>query len=146
MSEDRREAVLSRLFDLITAIGDFNAAERNLDELPEGVRPCAVLIDGDENRSADSEGRNGQPIIMVMTPIIAIGVSGQVDDIGPNLSSLRSQVISKTLNDATLRSIIGPNGKVIYDGLTGKLSHGSLMAADAEIRFAISYPLKPAAL
>jgi hypothetical protein len=138
--------VLARLLDLITAIGDFNIVERNLDELPEGIRPCAVLIDGDENRSADTEGKNGQPIIMVMTPIIAIGCSGQAEDVGPTLSSLRGQVIKAVSNDATLRSIVGPNGKVFYDGLTGKLSHGSLMAADAEIRFAINYPLKPAAL
>lgn len=147
MSEDKRELILARLLEILNGVSDFNRVDRNVDELPEMVRPCAVLIDGDEQRSTDAQGRDGQPIIMIMSPVIAIGVSSpSADDLGAAASVLRGAVIKAVLNDATLRSIAGTNRRIFYDGLTGKLSHGSLMAADAELRFAISYPLKPADL
>lgn len=151
MSSDIREAVLTRLADLLAGISDFTFTARNLDELPETKRPCAILIDGDENRSTETLGINGQPLMMQMAPIVAIGAS-QLDgsDLGQAVSSLRAQVIKAVLFDSVLAGIIKPNGggrgRILYDGLTNKLSHGSILAADAELRFVINYPLKPSDL
>lgn len=141
MSEDRREQVLSRIFTILEDIKDFTTVVRNVDEMPERSRPCAVLIDGDERRSDTSQGNWESAYIVIMTPIIAIGVSSSPEQIGGDANALRTKVLAGILPDATLKSIVGKNGRIIYEGLTGKLSHGSLMACDAQLEFQIHYPL-----
>jgi hypothetical protein len=144
MSADLRESVLARLADILAGVSDFLTVARNLDELPETKRPCAILIDGDEVRTPDTQGRNGQPIMIDMSPVVSIGVSADDPaDVGPAVSSLRAQVIKAVLFDAQLYTILGANGRIIYDGATSKLSHGSILNGDVELRFVFTYPLKP---
>lgn len=141
MSADKREDILARLFTIISGIRNITTVARNLDEMPEGSRPCIVLIDGNEVRADDSRGKGRQTVIMVMTPIIAVGVSSTVADLGADANAIRAKLLPAILTDTTLATILGTNGKITYDGLAGKLSQGSLMASDMELNFTIEYPL-----
>lgn len=138
---DVREQILSRIFSILEGIKDFNAVIRNVDEFPEKGRPVASLIDGDEIKSDTSRAVWDQPYVMDMRPMIAIGVSSTPDGIGPDVNALRAKVLKTILTDSQLKGIIGRNGRIVYDGLSGKLSQGSLMACDMQLNFAISYPL-----
>lgn len=141
MSADKREDILARLFTILSGIRNITTVARNIDEMPEGSRPCIVLIDGDEARSDTSRGKAMQTVVMVMTPRIAIGVSNSPDNLGPDINAIRAKVLPAILGDATLATILGANGRITYDGLAGKLSQGSLMASDMELNFTIQYPL-----
>src|SRR5512143_4294324 len=141
MSADKREDILARLFTIISTIRNITTVARNLDEMPEGSRPCIVLIDGNEVRADDSRGKGRQTVIMVMTPTIAVGVSSTVADLGADANAIRAKLLPAILTDTTLATILGTNGKITYDGLAGKLSQGSLMASDMELNFTIEYPL-----
>ncbi|HET7376496.1 MAG TPA: hypothetical protein VFK30_07300 [Anaerolineae bacterium] len=146
MSADKREDILARLFTVLSGIRNITTVARNIDEMPEGSRPCIVLIDGDEIRSDTSRGKALQTVVMVMTPRIAIGISSSPDNLGPDINAIRAKVLPAVLGDATLTTILGTNGKITYDGLAGKLSQGSLMASDMELNFSIEYPLDIKAL
>ncbi|HET7376547.1 MAG TPA: hypothetical protein VFK30_07555, partial [Anaerolineae bacterium] len=103
---------------------------------------CIVLIDGDEGLADGFRNKGGSaPIIMMMSPRIAIGVSTSVDDLGPSVNAIRAALVPAIMKDASLATILSPNGKITYDGLAGKLSQGSLMASDMELNFSIEYPL-----
>lgn len=141
MSADKREDILARLFTILGGIRNITTVARNIDEMPEGSRPCIVLIDGDEIRSDSSRGKAMQTVVMVMTPRIAIGISNSPGNLGPDINAIRAKVLPAVLGDATLTTILGANGKITYDGLAGKLSQGSLMASDMELNFSIEYPL-----
>lgn len=145
---DAREAILARIYKILQGIKDFKTVARNLDELPESARPCAVLIDGDEVRSDTSEGRGRQVVVMNMTPVISIGVSSSPDEIGADVNALRAKVLPAILGDATLLQLIGKEsrGRILYDGVNGRLSHGSLMASDIQLNFSIFYLLNPETL
>lgn len=146
MSADKREDILARLFTILSGIRNITTVARNIDEMPEGSRPCIVLIDGDEVRSDTSRGKAMQTVVMVMTPRIAIGISSSPDNLGPDINAIRAKVLPAILGDATLTTILGTNGRITYDGLAGRLSQGSLMASDMELNFSIEYPLDIKAL
>lgn len=141
MSEDRREAVLSRIIAILANVDDLTTVLRNVDEIPERSRPCAILIDGDERRSETSQGNWESAYIVIMSPIIAIGVSSTPEQVGPDCNALRAKVLSAILNDSQLRTIVGRNGRIVYEGMIGKLSQGSLMAGDIQLELQIHYPL-----
>lgn len=138
---DKREDILARIFAIIEGISGITTVARNVDEMPEGSRPCIILIDGDEIRSDTSRGHGAQSVVMVMTPQIAIGVSSTPEDIGSSINAIRAKLLPAILGDSQLTGILGANGKITYDGLAGKLSQGSLMASDMQLNFSIEYPL-----
>ena len=109
-----------------------------------GALPDLILIDGDENVSATARGINGQPLVMEMVPIIAIGVSNKPQNLGADVNGFRAAVLAALLHDAELNMLATTNGKLRYTGANGKLSHGSLMASDLQFNFTISYKLDPA--
>lgn len=142
---DRREAILVRIYKILQGIKEFKTVARNLDELPESSRPCAVLIDGDEVRSDTSEGRGRQVVVMNMTPVISIGVSSSPDAIGAEANAIRAKVLPAILGDTTLLGLLSKEsrGRILYEGVSGRLSHGSLMASDIQLNFSIFYLLNP---
>lgn len=143
---DKRELILDRIFDILSGIRGVTTIVRNVDEMPEASRPCLVLIDGDEARSDTSRGIGMQPVVMVMSPVIAIGVSSTPSQVGTDANALRVKILPAILGDAQLTALMGKNGRISYDRADGKLSHGSLMACDLQLVFSIYYPLDPSDL
>ena len=116
---------------------------RNVDEMPESSRPCLILIDGDERRSDTSRAIGLQPLVIMMNPVIAIGVSASPHSVGPDVNELRAKILPAVLGDSQLTSLLTANGRIQYDGANGKLSHGSFMADDLELLFTLHYVFKP---
>ena len=139
---DLREPILDRIETLLANVRGARIF-RNSDEINEQMRPCIVLIDGNESASPTSRGRNNQPLVVEMTPNIAIGVSASPDNLGPQVNDLRSQVIGVLANDATLGGLLSENGAIVYAGSNGKLEMGSLPGCDLQMMFTLKYPLKP---
>jgi hypothetical protein len=143
---DRREDILDRIYAVLLGVRGINDWARNIDEMQELQRPCLILIDGDEVISPTSTGRNGQPMVMEMTPIIAIGVSDKPETLGAQANGFRAAILAGLLADAQLQGLATTNGRIQYTGANGKLSHGSLMASDLQLNFTISYKLDPSEL
>jgi hypothetical protein len=143
---DRREEILYRIEQILNDIPGILTLFRNVDEIPESSRPCLVLIDGDEAISPTATGRNGQPMVMEMNPIIAIGVSDRPSTLGAQANGFRASILAALLGDAELLALATSNGRIHYTGANGKLSHGSLMASDLQLNFTIAYKLDPAEL
>jgi len=139
MSNDRREDILSRLYAILKTIKGVSVY-RNVDEVPDAKRPYLMLIDGDEVRSDTAAGKNSQPVVMKMSPLILFGTSGT--DVGPDVNALRAKVLPAIMTDATLQTTIGNNGRILYEGLTGRLSSGPLMASDMQLNLSIFYVLQ----
>lgn len=144
---DKREEILSRIYTILKTIQNVTV-RRDLDEIPEDLRPCIVLLSGNETRSDTAEGRGMQILMMAMTPSICIGVSSSPDGVGPAANAIRAKVLSAILGDATLVTLMGKEakGRILYNGCDDKLSHGSLMASDLQLNFEIYYCLNPADL
>ncbi len=143
---DRRELILQRLLKIMEGIPGIRTIKRNVDMMPEDVRPCLILIDGDEQRADGALGYGMRPVVMTMSPMISLGVSAVSEDVGAEINAFRAKLIPAILGDSTLVNELTSNGKVAYDGLLGRLSSGNLMASDMQLNFAITYPLHPASM
>ncbi len=147
---DRREQIAARLVEI--AEGIVGRVGRNAKEMTGRTSPAIVVWDGDEGAEADgSAGRRpvNAPVMVDMMPELRILHEQPADDIGTALNALRIEVIKAVIADAVsggLRSIIGSNGWVRYEGLSTEMAPGRQMEGSMGVRFIVHYPLIPAEL
>lgn len=149
---DRREAILARLFVLIGSVSGIKSAVRNRGLLDNDVRPATVLMDGDEQERTPRVGRNltGRgamtPVMMTLRPQIFVVMDTRLPQnasIGTDLNAIRTALIEALAGDATLLSLVGSNGDIVYNGLETDLKSGSSLDGQARLDFSITYPLDP---
>ena len=146
----RREQILNQLIGILRDVDGIEAAERNLDQFPQEVRPMVILLDGDEEvppEFRDHKFLKGRaPLLIEMTPLIELSVSDVPDEVGLTANELLGRIQSAVLTDATLQNgVLGSNGAVYYVACDGRTSHSMAMDCDLQIRFAFRYPLFPTA-
>ena len=140
---DVREDILSRLLVILASIPNMKSARRNYRDIPEDQLPGALLFDGDEETTGASIGQSKPsttPMIATMTPEIL--VAQQADQVGPELTVLRRELIRRVLTDTQLIALVGSNGAIRYLGCQTDVGwmrslHGVLMTL-----FSFAYPLK----
>jgi len=145
---DRREQICARLVEIARGLVD--RVGRNAPNITGRSEPAIVIWDGDE-QADPSDGRRpaNVPIMVEMTPELRVLLGGMSEDVGTLLNGWRIEVIKAVIDDAVsggLRTIIGSNGSVRYEGLSTGLAAGEQTQAWHGIRFAIRYPLIPAEL
>ncbi len=146
---DVREDILARLTVVVGNIPNLRASYRNNVDIPPDHLPAALVLDGDEELSdvVDlSMHPSNKPVAMQMTPQIII--AQQSDNVGPEISTLRRELIKLVLFDTELNEQIVKtgrhgNGAIRYLGCQTDLGwmrslHGTLLA-----RFMFKYFLKP---
>jgi hypothetical protein len=140
---DVREEILVRLLEVIASIPNIKSAYRNNVDIPEEALPAAIVFDGDEETSgADDRSARpaNRPYVVRMTPEIL--VAQQADQVGPELTVLRRELIRRVLTDTQLIALVGSNGAIRYLGCQTDVGwmrslHGVLMGL-----FSFQYPLK----
>jgi len=141
--KDVREDILARLLEVIASIPNIKTAYRNNVDIPEEALPAAIVFDGDEETSgADDRSARpaNRPYVVRMTPEIL--VAQQADQVGPELTVLRRELIRRVLTDTQLIALVGGNGAIRYLGCQTDVGwmrslHGVLMAL-----FMFQYSLK----
>lgn len=142
---DIREQILVRLLAILTAGVD--RVRRNSDDLSSKTGSAAVLFDGDETSTDLPIQRNsrGDPRVlkdfMHMTPTIAIVVAASTPEVGTALNGFRSTFLPAIINDATLISLVGPNGEIRYTGLTMETQAGENREGRLTLDFRFQYVL-----
>lgn len=148
---DRREQILVRLMELGAAVPGIISTHRNSLSVDEEDLPAFVLLDADEEDVVlpPREGRgppSTYPITMVAyTPEMYLMDGRPVGDtnVGTSVNVLRASFLKALLNDATLKSIIGPNGSIRYRGCATGLSIGRSMQGEMSIYVTFTFPLIP---
>lgn len=152
MSINRREEVLDRLKAIMEAQEGYETTFRNRSLLSNDNLPALGLLDGDESSRIGTPAPRGRPgfaaSIVTMNPQIFIVVKNKKPankDIGTLLNTLRGKLISAIAADALLLALIGPNGRLNYDGAETDLKTGMPLEGQMQINLSIDVPFDPRA-
>lgn len=142
---DRREMILVRLLEIARGIPGIVTSFRNRDEISERQRPAIVILDADEAADdADPISRPPRsPRRVAMTPEIYILLGAKPEDLGTAINALRVRLVKAVLTDEPLRTIIGSNGEVRYEGCATALARGRSMEGEMGVSFSFTYVLRP---
>ena len=117
-------------------------------DIPEDQLPAAIVFDGDEetNDATDvSQRPANRPTVVQMTPEIVI--EQQADEVGPDLTTLRRELIKRVLTDTELNQIVKTgrlgNGAIRYLGCQTDFGMGARCMAALRAHFMFKYALKP---
>lgn len=143
---DIREAILSRMLTILDGTGGVRAY-RNLAEIQESIRPCIVLIDGDEDAEQRDNNRGGRsPRRVTMLPEIYILLGSQSETVGSELNAIRAGIIHDLTHDSTLNDLTINSDGIAYEGAQSIIESGRRVEGAMVLRFAISYLLRPSEL
>lgn len=157
---DRRNLILERLDAILKgmtitlstgtiAVGNF---VRNRGELPPGKVPGIVLLDADEvwdphtpNLASRGDGQT-TPGLIRMTPEIYIVLDVRKpnnDEVGADLNMARALILGKLINDEALKTIVGSNGQIRYDGCVTDMARNRQMKGQLGMSITFIYPFVP---
>jgi len=146
---DVRENILARLVAIIDGVADFKQVYRNYVDLTEDDLPAAAVLDGDEetdDASDRSQRLSHKPTLATMTPeIVIFKLAPQV---GPDISTLRRELVKAVLYDTELNEQIVKtgthgNGAIRYLGCQTDLGWERSMFGALKINLQFKYALKP---
>ena len=144
---DVREAIQSRILEVVAAVAGVATAERNRIAFDDTQLPAAGVLEGDEQVGPNSLGRaaraSGRPYIVTATPQIFIRVGGKSEDIGTDLNTLRAAIIKALLDDAQLNALAADDGGIHYAGMQSTLHAARSMISATAMVFEIKYLLYP---
>lgn len=162
---DRREAILTRLFDIGQHLPGIASAWRNHGPAATGIlgvpRPAFLMYDGGASLTQDVRTHKATrmpPTIWRMTPQIVILLANRdtVENIlldavptpvGPELSAWLNTVKDAITNDATLLDLVTANGTHFLSSIETDLQIGRAVGAFGAwlmMRYEFYYPLFPA--
>jgi hypothetical protein len=149
---DRREQILNRLFDVLKTIPGVKQWVRNRAELPNEDRPAITQMDADEtaNPNAFQKGRIGvSPSLVTCTPEIYVVLDDRKPDnlnVGQDLNAFRVLIVKAVRDDATLKSLVGSNGEIRYNGCNTDLGRDRNLVGEMLISLSFVYPFIPSEL
>lgn len=149
----RREAILSRLEQILKTVPNAVSVWRNRAALANDMRPALYLLDGDETNPFANQGTNrgrgpnkGFPYILHMTPQVHVALENRSTednkDVGPDLNTFLKEIQDRISNDTQLHDLVTPNGDIVYLGLQSDLGVGRTMAGQYQINWRLQYPAK----
>lgn len=149
---DKREEILTRLFELLQTVPGVTTVARNRGELPEDLRPAITLLDGDEEAdlAAVAQGHMVQaPNIVTMRPEIYAVLQQREpknENVGQDLNTFRKEILRVIIGDNNLKTLVGTNGLIFYEGCLTDLASGRSMQGQIQVRLAFRYVMKPSEL
>jgi hypothetical protein len=145
---DRREEILSRLFEILDDIPGVSTVYRNNPDPNEAKMPAVVLFDADEELAdpqPKASGR-GEPAttvqFMVMRPEVHILLSARAADAGTRLSELRSRIFKAIVTDSVLAGLADTNGKITLEACRSGFAAGRAMTSELKMEFSLTYVLR----
>jgi hypothetical protein len=160
---DTREQIIVQLVTLLANVSGLLGVYRNRSQLPDDLRPAAIVLDGNEKQTtliAPQKTVKMPPAIMALRPQIFVLlpirtdqantiVNGVFDPVGPELSQYRIQVLDAVINDPTLINLVGGprgNGQIEYLGCDTDMQTGmaiGTLGAELQMHFEFRYVLQP---
>lgn len=150
---DNRESILARIVTILESVAEPDAGSgeyafpyvyRNRTEIAENARPCAALLDGEEETLGADTTRGGvTPIRVVMRPQIMLLLGDKAADVGTRLNRLRASVIHALATDPELSALTANDAKVVYEGGGLVVDNGRLVEGALSLSFALTYVLYP---
>ncbi len=144
--QDRREALLERLDDILAAIPGVASYAANRDDANEADRPAIRLFDADEQADdgARGRGRPGHAVnLQTMSPEIHVVVDVPINQTRTELSRLRREIIRAIAVDAELHGLCTSNGEIAYEGCVTGFAAGRSFQREMMLAFSFTYPLDP---
>ena len=152
---DQREAILSQYLaialDVKAADITIKTAIRNRGWRANEDRPAIILLDGDEggDQLAQTKGRAGmmRTALVTMRPELYIVLDErrlQNETVGESLNAYRFALSVALAEDVEMASLLGSNGKVVYQGCVTDLKSGSALTGQMRLDFAFTYLFVPA--
>jgi hypothetical protein len=149
---DRREAILSRLFEILQGVQSFAAVYRNRPLNPStALRPALFLFDAHESRDEkipEIAFRTLLTTAVKMTPEIFISLSDAPENVGPDLNGLRLEVLKAIAADdnsppvpGSLRDLVTQSGDIRYEGCATALTMASGVEGEMAVSITFAYPL-----
>jgi len=139
---DTRELILARILVTLGTVQVGVKAHRNLPDVPENLRPCLVLVDGDEEASDQDLARHAAFLRRVtVTPEILILI-GATDGVGSALNALRAKVLHALLFDTTLKTLL-LDDDIVYLGAHSAFQEGRRIEGSMVLRLSFTYLLRP---
>lgn len=143
---DRRELILVRLHELVSAVSGVVTAVRNRIEFDDTQLPAIAVLEGDEEVEPVASGPRGgpslRPYVVTMTPQIYIRDASRTG-IGTSLNTLRIAVIETVLSDPALNELTFHGRSVRPAGMQSNLHAGRQMLGAHALVFSIAYLLDP---
>lgn len=141
---DIREGILARLHTILDGVQTGVPAFRNRTQFSEDMRPCVVIMDGDEIADENDNNKHAlSPRRMEMSPEVYILVGDQAATVGTALNALRAVVIDAVLNDNTLHLFSLNDSAVSYEGCRFIVEDGRKMEGAMGLTFSFKYILRP---
>lgn len=142
---DRREEILARMLVVLDALETATGgAFRNRTEIADGMRPCVVLVDGDEEAEDRDSNRGGiAPRRVHMTPEVILLAGANADEIGTTLNAIRAEAIYALANDTELTAWTLDDNAVVYEGASTMVDNGRRVEGVLVLRFSLTYVLRP---
>lgn len=110
---DRREAILSRLLEVLRGVEGVLAVGRNVADVPGLTRPAILMHDGrEEFFDAPPRQRRSLLQLMALSPVVTINAGADGPNIGTLLNLLRTRVLPAVLTDSPLHDLLGTNGRL----------------------------------
>lgn len=154
---DKREDILVRYLAIAQSVQiadtTIKTVIRNRGWKSNEDRPAIVLLDGDEaNTGAEYRlGRGGlqmRPALVTMRPELYVLLDErrlQNDTVGQDLNNYRVLLARALAIDTQMVSLLGSNGKVVYNGCVTDLKSGSALTGQMRLDFAFTYLFVPTA-
>ena len=141
---DVREQILLRVLVILWSLVSGVNVYRNRTQFPEDVRPCFVLIDGDEEANQNDNDRFAfAPRRMEMNFGVFVLVSDDSDTVGSTLNGYRRLIIDAMLSDQTLANFTTNNCGVGYEGCSFSTEESRNTSGQMGLTFSVQYVLKP---
>lgn len=152
---DKRELILQRIAAICvaekTGAGIIEVV-RNRGAMDNDKRPAVVLLDGDERPAfaAPTSGRTLPlgPAVMLMSPELYVILKESRPtnpEIGSDLNEKRIKLAKAIAEDAELKTLLGANGGIIYNGCVTDLKSGSALTGQMRLDFSYRYVFDPTA-
>jgi hypothetical protein len=151
MSEDRRELILARLFEVLQSVPGFVSYARNRGAFDDYQRPSLVMFDGDETTDENAFGHNREivtPNLAMSNPEIYISLKSQKPEnatAGQELNAWRVKILKAINSDSVLKTLcsVATGGEIQYRGCGTDLARGRNQSGEMGLDIVFVYELVP---
>jgi hypothetical protein len=143
---DKREAILARLLVIAGTVSGITTVVRNTAQFNEKALPAITIFDADEEAEGGASQKGQAPTVVSMTPEIWIVLGDTKANVGTALNAVRAALVKAILTDATLETLVGSNGGMVYLGCSTGLSRARDMVGEMGVSLRFQYALIPSQL
>lgn len=147
MMADIREAILSRLVDLLkTTLGVDVSRNMPFSDDAEGAPSKRIsVLEGSELSSEDDPIARPAATLRIihMQPQILLQNFAAADEVGPGLSALRAAVVKAIATDSQLIALTHNSRGGRYIGMESDLAFAQAMSGLMALKFQFTYVLRP---